>query len=96
MNHKCLGHQQILAASLGSAVSPTIPTGTQTVWVTVDSAPVRFTMDGETDPTATVGLRLVQNLAPLVINNATAMQKLKFILESGSPNIQLAYFGASE
>lgn len=96
MNHKCLGHQAILAASLAAAIVPTIPDGTRTVWITVDSAPVRFTMDGETTPTSTVGLRLVQNLAPLVINNATAINNLQFILESGSPNIQLAYFGASE
>lgn len=95
MNHICLGHETIAAAALASAASPTVPAGTRTVLITVDSAPVRFTMDGSTAPTATVGLRLVQNLAPLVLNNAHAINNLSFILESGSPNVQLAYFGSN-
>jgi hypothetical protein len=53
-------------------------------------------MDGTTTPAATVGLRLVQGLAPFEINNVSAIESLSFILESGSPNVQLAYFGSTE
>ncbi len=96
MVDKCLGHQRIAAAQLASAVAPTIPSGTREVWLQSYTNNVRFTLDGTT-PTATVGMLVfATSNTPVKITLGMGLMNLKFIAESGSPNLNLVYFGQSD
>lgn len=96
MVDKCLGHQRIAAANLASAISPTIPSGTREAWVQCDTNNVRMTLEGTT-PTSTVGMQIVAGAHhPARVTIGMGLHQMKFIAESGSPNLQLTYFGQSD
>lgn len=92
-NSVCTGHQTLSAANLASAIGLTIPAGTLSAWLQAKAAPVRVTFDGATTPTAAVGARIVNDLAPLHITNLNALANLSAILESGSPTLEVTYWG---
>lgn len=97
MKDKCLGHQQISAATLASATTPTIPDGTREIWAQCATNNVRYTLDGTTTPTSTVGMQLIAGAhQPLVLTLSMSCLNVKFILESGSPTLSLMYFGQSD
>ena len=96
MVEKCLGHQRIAAATLASSTAPTIPTGTREMWVSCDTNNVRMTLDGTT-PTSTNGMQIIAGTnLPIKVTLAMGLHSAKFILESGTPNLTLTYFGQSD
>jgi hypothetical protein len=96
MVDECLGYQRIAAANLATAIAPTIPAGTREIHMQADTQNIRYTLDGTT-PTATNGMILVAGAhQPQVIRLSQSLHAIKFILESGSPNLNLHYFGQSD
>lgn len=87
------GYQQIEAAALAAAVALTIPAGTERAWLQAETANVRYRTDG-TDPTASVGMLLIAGGAPVEISNAAGLGALKAIAASGSPKLNITYFGS--
>lgn len=97
MKDKCLGHQRIAAATLASATAPTIPSGTTEIWAQADTNNVRYTLDGSTPTATNSGIIVAGAHQPAVFRMATmSAAAIKFIAESGSPNLNLTYFGQSD
>lgn len=87
------GYQQLSAASLASAVALTVPAGTERAWLQAETANVRYRTDGN-DPDANTGMLLVAGAAPLEISQAAGLSALKAIAASGSPKLNITYFGS--
>lgn len=88
------GTQQLTAVQLGSAIGLTIPAGADRCIVQAEGAPVRYRLDG-TSPTAAIGMRLLQTDSPREFVLEVGMETVKFIAESGSPLLNVTYFGSS-
>lgn len=82
----CVGFEQI--TSLGTAAGLTPPAGAKFALVQSEAQNVRMRGDG-TNPTASVGIILVANAAPLVISNLAAA---KFIEVTGSAKLNVEYY----
>lgn len=89
------GKQQISAATLAAATALTVPAGTRSALVQCEAAPVRYQLDGSS-PTASVGMRLLQTDPPREITIAMGLNSAKFILESGSPLLNVTYLGQAD
>lgn len=86
---KALGYQQV--TSLGSATGlPSIPTKAVIAVVTVETAGVRWRDDG-TAPTATVGMPIAANGSVSFLE--TPLSAIQFIAQTGSPVLDVAYYG---
>ena len=85
-----LGYQQITAGTLASATALTVPTGATIAVIEVEAANVRWRDDG-TSPTASVGMILSPNNV-LTISGAAELAAIKFILQSGSPILDISYY----
>lgn len=77
--------------TVATATALTVPATATFATVTVEGAPVRYTSDGATTPTSTVGM------GPFPIGyalsfNLTALSNLKFIQTSASATIDVEYF----
>lgn len=89
------GFQQLSAANLASAVglTPVAQAGTgakpNAALMTVSATAIRFTEDGTTTPTATVGLRLPVGIPPWLYEGP--LDKFQAILESGTPTLDIVY-----
>lgn len=87
------GYQQLTAANLATAQSltPVAQAGTgvkpNAALMSVSATAVRFTTDGTTTPTATVGMRLPVGIAPWLYEGA--LDKFQAILESGTPTLDV-------
>lgn len=94
------GFQQLTAANLAAAfpLTPVAQAGTgilpNAAIMTVSATAVRFTCDGTTTPTATVGSRLPVGIAPWLYEGP--LDKFKAILESGTPTLDVWYVVASD
>lgn len=86
------GFQQIDSAALAAAVALTVPAGTERAWLQAETANVRFRLDGS-DPTASVGMLVIASQAPIEISSAAGLKAAKFIAASGSPKLNVTYFG---
>lgn len=87
-----LGDRQFTVTSSAlelSTVSGSIPTGSTIVAIDVTGGVVRFTTDGTTAPTTTIGRRLLQDATMEYSGDLT---KFQVILESGSPILNLSFF----
>ena len=95
------GPMQALSASqLASAVGlPAIPTTAKSALIAeicVETAGVRYTDDGLTTPTASVGIPVVPtSTQPSCFPYAGPLSNLKFILISGSPTMDISYYYAN-
>jgi uncharacterized protein YfaP (DUF2135 family) len=88
-----LGFQQVTAAQLASAIALTLPVGTERAEIQAETANVRYRLDG-TNPTAAIGAIVVAGAhQPRVITIEGGLKAAKFILESGSPLLNVHYFG---
>lgn len=86
---RSLGYQQI--TSLSSAVGFTsIPDGATLAIVQCESQAVRWRDDG-TNPTASVGMRLLTTDSGLRYEGQ--LSRIKFIEETGSAKLNVAFFG---
>ena len=86
-----LGTVKTLADALnfaGAALSPVIPVGVHYVVIQAKGAPVRWSDDTQ-PPTTTKGMR-IQDGGELVY--AGKIEDLKFIAESGTPELNIAYY----
>lgn len=86
---ECLGYQQV--TSLSSAQTLTIPTGKAPTYVLLqaETQSIRFRDDG-TNPTASVGLRIVKDLAPFKYEGD--IKALAFIEETTSAKLNVGYY----
>lgn len=61
-----------------------------------DTNNVRYTLTGD-NPTSTTGMTLFSGSNQhTIIRLSQSLHNIKFILESGSPNLNLTYFGQSD
>lgn len=73
-----------------SLTSLTVPSGAQQCVVSIEGGSVRYSHDGQTNPSATVGHLLpAGTFEPFV--GATILANLKFFPASGSPIINASY-----
>ncbi len=86
----CVGRQTITGLSSSSHATLTIPSGAVSAMIQADGGQVRITLDGSTNPTATVGQRIDDGIFFYV---DTALASVKLIAQSGSTtNVQITYF----
>lgn len=92
--------QALSAAQLASAIGlPGIPTtakGAMIAEICVETAGIRYTDDGVTTPTASVGIPVVPaSTQPTCFQYAGPLSAFKAILISGSPTMDIAYYYAN-
>lgn len=88
------GHQTIGDVALGSAAPLTVPNGTERAWLQCSGGNVRYTLDGSTTPTASVGMIIVNGAhQPTEISVTAGLKDMKVIKESGTVILQITYFG---
>lgn len=92
--------QALSAGQLASAVGlPGIPTtsrGAMIAEICVETAGIRYTDDGTTTPTASVGIPVVPtSTTPSCFQYAGPLSAFKAILISGSPTMDIAYYYAN-
>jgi hypothetical protein len=91
--YQCLGHERLSSANASTPVTATIPPGTSSVLITVETTSCRWTLTPGGDPTSQVGLVLQPANNPylaLVGQGAT----FKFASTAATASvIQLAYLG---
>lgn len=85
---KQLGYQQI--TSLSSATALTVPAGTAVAIITPQTQAVRWRDDG-TSPTASVGYPLA--VGDELYYDSASVASLKFIEQTASAAINVAYYG---
>lgn len=74
-------------STLNSAVTVTIPAGSNGLLVQAFTQNIRFTIDGTT-PTSTTGFRLTAGSDPVVLTAVTDNAVFKFIEEAASATLQ--------
>ena len=89
--YQCLGQQTLSSANSTTPVTATVPRGTSSVLISVETTSCRFTLTASGDPTSATGLVLQAASQPfLVLIGQDAV--LKFASTAGTPSvIQLAY-----
>lgn len=92
--------QFLSAAQLASPMGlPGIPTTSKSAllaWICVETASVRYTDDGVTTPTSSVGNPVVATATtPFCFPYAGPMNNFKVILSSGSPTMDISYYYAN-
>lgn len=86
----CVGRQTITALSSSTPATLTVPGGAVAAMIQADGGQVRVTLDGSTNPTATVGQRVDDGVFFYV---DTALANVKLLAQSGSTtNVQISYF----
>lgn len=89
------GFQQIVAATLAASTGLTLPTGKDGLLPSyalchADTQTLRWRDDGSA-PTASVGMRLPV-ATELRIDGVTAMQAIRFIVETAGGNLNVSYY----
>lgn len=77
--------------TVATAVALTVPAGATLAQITVEGGTVRYTSDGATTPTASVGM------GPFVVGsylqlNISPLSNVKFIQSSGTATLDVEYF----
>lgn len=67
-----------------------IPAGTQFISLTADTAGIRYTTDGKTTPTATLGALIPINIPPVVIQ--CQFENFQFIQAAASGALNIEFF----
>lgn len=86
-----LDYQQILTAQLATATALVVPPGTLEALIQCSGGLVRWRAD-DNNPTASQGNRLADEDG-MTIRGARALEAIKFIASSGSPVLDIAYWG---
>lgn len=84
--------QEQLTSLAGATALTNLPKGTSMIMVIPESQAVRWRDDG-TDPTAAVGMPLA--VGQTLIYTAKDMSRLKFIEQTASAKINVAYYAAA-
>lgn len=81
---------QLTAAQMASAVGlPNIPAGCESALIQADTGTVRYTADGTTTPTASVGMRVIKDQQPVTIMGK--LSDYQFIVEGAGANLNIQY-----
>jgi len=87
----CLGQQTLTSANSTTPVTATIPKGTSSVLITVETTSCRWTLLPSGDPTSSTGLILQAASQPYLVLVGQDVV-FKFASTAGTPSvIQLAY-----
>ena len=84
----CLG-RETLAVTTGGVSTLTVPANAVAAFVQADGGTVRITLDGVTNPTATVGTRIDDGVIFAV---DSPLASVKLIATSAACNVQVSYF----
>lgn len=87
--YEALGYTQIAVGSSASGLTP--PAGTSLALIKVEAAAVRWRDDG-TAPTTTVGFPMADT--DPVFEYSGSISAIKFIAQSGSPVLNVAFYKA--
>lgn len=79
--------------SISAATTFAKPAGANAAWVSCSGQNVRITLDGITDPTATLGFLLVANAAPILVEPAASIRAIEV---AASANINLQWVFAED
>jgi len=86
----CVCRQTITALSSVTPATLTVPGGAVAAMIQADGGIVRITLDGSTNPTASVGQRIDDGVLFYV---DSTLASVKLLAQSGSTtNVQIAYF----
>lgn len=85
-----IGHEKV--SSLNTAKTLTVPTGASVAWVQAVTNNVRYTLDGSTTPTSSVGQVLYAGHAPTVLHGEQ-ISNFKGIETASSATLEVHYFG---
>jgi len=89
--YQCLGHQTLTSANNTTPVTATIPAGTSSVLITVETTSCRWTLTPTGDPTSGTGL-IVQAASQPFLALVGQGAVFKFASTAGTPStIQIAY-----
>ena len=86
---RALGYQQISAATLATVQNLTVPAGAKMAYIVAEASSVRWRDDG-TAPTATIGM-LIPSGGDIVYSSA--LGNVQFIAATGSPILNVSYYG---
>lgn len=86
-----ISHER-LAVGAASVATPAVPAWARTAWIQADGGAVRYRLDGG-DPTTSTGLALQDNQPAVVVNAPDLVAGLRFLSESGTVAVEIAYFG---
>lgn len=77
--------------AIASSTGLTIPTGATYAVVCAEGANVRYSTDGTTTPTATIGMLLLQNNC-LPLQGSTTLANFKAIQQTATATLDVSYF----
>lgn len=86
-----LGYEQI--TDLSAAVGLTVPSGTAYAVIQTSTQAVRWRDDG-TNPTATVGMRLIVTGGDKLVYTSSGIKALRFIEEVAGAVLNVSYYGS--
>lgn len=84
----CLG-RQTLSVTTGAVVTLTVPTGAVASVIQADGSAISITIDGTTNPTATIGTRIDDGVLYYV---DAPLANVRLIARSATTNVQVDYF----
>ena len=84
----CVG-RQTLSVTTGTVATLTVPIGAVAATIQADGSAVSITLDGTTQPTATIGSRIDDGVFFYV---DTPLALVKLIARTATTNVQVAYF----
>ena len=84
----CVGRQTI-SVTTGAVSTLTVPAGANAALIQADGSSVSITLDGTTNPTASVGLRLDDGA---MFNVDSSLSAVKLIARTATTNVQICYF----
>jgi hypothetical protein len=71
-----------------SSTALTIPSGAIFAWVQVSGGTAKYTTDGVTTPTTSVGMTLLQNSPPMLLSGATVLANFRIISSIGTLDVE--------
>lgn len=87
-----IGFEQVTVTNNVRDVNNLTPGAATQVELQADTAHIRYTMDGSTNPTESSGMLLLTTAEPKLFG-ITDLKNIKFIRNSGSPLLNVHYLG---
>lgn len=87
----CRGFQQIVAATLASVTTLTVPAGSTMVLLQAEAGDLRWRAD-EQDPTTTVGMLIAEGGEVLYAASEDALAKIRFIRGTAGAILNCSYY----
>lgn len=93
---KQLGYKQLTGLSSVKTladVTDGIPSGSTWVLLQAETQNIRWTDDGSTTPTSTVGMILLTTTGPYLYSIGSKLTNLKFIEAAASAKLNITFYG---